>query len=610
MVLTLRFVAACAAVLLAGGPAVAQLPVAPEPHLALDELVKEYKRLGLPLPPPNAELVRLKWTPDTPPCLGFQLPPAKPGDDPQHLIGVRAYRYPPGERVKNGAEALRDVEPTWVADLLCTTAQCRVLGLNEIAEALYARGLEATAKPMPPKWGSGMNQFGTYKYRVNGWQLHVEGNNRSAHLELRHAAFGYWHGKIMAPGSDRKEVLRYLQAADLGFHPDVRDLERTVAPRKSKPGTAEALIDDLTEYQSRDRGFGRPSLDDQHPSEAAYWKLAEMGFDAIPALLDHLHDSRFTRQATGDGNYLVGDEWRLSSPTHVGQLARYLVGHFTGDGVIFGIYPDPRVDAVHAWWEKARKVGEEKWLMSIVLPEVRNDVTAWLGPDRVILRRLGVKYPNRLAEVYRTVLGKRPEVGSRALAFEIVASKLTRTEKLPLLVEGAEHKRLVHRNAALAALATLDPPLFQKHLLATLKKLPPDVEKVGGLWYPHPRLAALVRKTGDPACWDALAALTKQSGVEIRLEIIQTLSEPELPDDKSQRREVLRFLMQFLSDDSVISGDEDQPRERVSDAAITALAAQLGFELNPYTERSPLSRFFLRVVVAKAAAEELERLKK
>ncbi|HEY2911586.1 MAG TPA: hypothetical protein VGI99_15145, partial [Gemmataceae bacterium] len=36
----------------------ARLPVAPPPHPTLDGLVEEYKRLGLPLPPPNAELMR------------------------------------------------------------------------------------------------------------------------------------------------------------------------------------------------------------------------------------------------------------------------------------------------------------------------------------------------------------------------------------------------------------------------------------------------------------------------------------------------------------------------------------------------------------------------
>jgi hypothetical protein len=60
MTLALRFVAICSAVLFACAAAGAQPPAAPEPHLALDGLVKEYKRLGLPLPPANAELVRIR----------------------------------------------------------------------------------------------------------------------------------------------------------------------------------------------------------------------------------------------------------------------------------------------------------------------------------------------------------------------------------------------------------------------------------------------------------------------------------------------------------------------------------------------------------------------
>jgi hypothetical protein len=43
------------------GAATGQVPTAPPPHPALDEVVKEYRRLGLPLPPRGAKLVRINW---------------------------------------------------------------------------------------------------------------------------------------------------------------------------------------------------------------------------------------------------------------------------------------------------------------------------------------------------------------------------------------------------------------------------------------------------------------------------------------------------------------------------------------------------------------------
>src|SRR5258707_628665 len=89
MALRFRLVVVCSVLLLAHASAAAQPAVAPPPHLALDELVKEYKRFGLPLPPPNAELVRVKLTrlSGLPDGLGFRIPPTKPGEDPKYLVG-------------------------------------------------------------------------------------------------------------------------------------------------------------------------------------------------------------------------------------------------------------------------------------------------------------------------------------------------------------------------------------------------------------------------------------------------------------------------------------------------------------------------------------------
>ena len=52
----------------------------------------------------------------------------------------------------------------------------------------------------------------------------------------------------------------------------------------------EALIDGLVDYWQED-GFP-PS---KKSGEEMYWKLAEMGFDAVPTLIEHLNDERLTR---------------------------------------------------------------------------------------------------------------------------------------------------------------------------------------------------------------------------------------------------------------------------------------------------------------------------
>src|SRR5829696_8431030 len=80
---------------------------------------------------------------------------------------------------------------------------------------------------------------------VNGWELRSA--DSSALKELHSVAWIYWSRRVMTADSDRKEVLRHLKELAPDSE-DVRALELTLAPRKSKPGTAEALIDDLTDY--------------------------------------------------------------------------------------------------------------------------------------------------------------------------------------------------------------------------------------------------------------------------------------------------------------------------------------------------------------------------
>ena len=79
MATALRLAAATVFFLLGCEAVFAQPQVTPPPQLALDELVKEYKRCGLPVPPPEAELVRVKWYLGDKPCfLALRYPPTKP----------------------------------------------------------------------------------------------------------------------------------------------------------------------------------------------------------------------------------------------------------------------------------------------------------------------------------------------------------------------------------------------------------------------------------------------------------------------------------------------------------------------------------------------------
>lgn len=161
-----------------------------------------------------------------------------------------------------------------------------------------------------------------------------------------------------------------------------------------------------------------------------------------------------------------------------------------------------------------------------------------------------------MAELYETVLRKQPEADSDALVRVLAAGKLPRERKLAILEEGASNARLSHRLAALAALAELDPPTFRKHLIATLRWLPKDVEGETYWACPEGELAWLVQVSDDPGCWDALAAAARRASVGLRFQLVGGVTQGRdgvefaPAAERRLRRERLRFLAGFLGDDS------------------------------------------------------------
>ena len=114
----------------------------------------------------------------------------------------------------------------------------------------YARGREAVSHPVP-SWQRQWVFMGEYREQrhFTAWLLRGWEDERSMGEELRLAAYDYWKDSGTATDDGRREALRYLK--EIGKDPTlIRDLELTVAPRPSKPGTPEALIDDLTQYYS------------------------------------------------------------------------------------------------------------------------------------------------------------------------------------------------------------------------------------------------------------------------------------------------------------------------------------------------------------------------
>ncbi|MDY3555394.1 hypothetical protein R5W24_004537 [Gemmata sp. JC717] len=451
--------------------------------------------------------------------------------------------------------------------------------------------------------------------------------------ELRLIAWRFWGGSLTARGTDRREALRQLKVlateyktlrtpeADTFF----RQLELTLAPRTAKPGTVEALIDELTDY------WDDPySLLPTPAAPTSYWRLAELGFDAVPALIAHLNDDRLTR-AHG-----LGSQFGTSHHLTVGHLCSRLLFYLSAGTISAnqqweagGARLDPA--EVRKWFAAAQKVGEERWLVMHAVPPFvgravayREDRPVFVGKGLVshegrtephIVRVLGAKYPARLPAVYRTMLGISVEGGILDdFVNELVASRLPRDQKIALLEEGAASDSPDHWVPALEGLAQLDRARLRRHLKPALMR----VWLRAWLGHPDPkdgsRLVRLAEAADDRGCWEALASATRAVGVGCRMDAIRHIvpcAPPDRPDP--MRHERTRFLMPFL-DDRTVDKDGDGTGPEVRDYAASQLAGLLGFRVqrDPFlyrpvfdAERDPISRVIFRMAARRAGARVL-----
>jgi hypothetical protein len=500
-------------------------------------------------------------------------------------------------------------------DLLSLAVQCKARGWDALARKAYDRFRADQAE-----WEASIAN--DPRYRLWREQRTPEERATSASAALRRTAWRHWEGQVTAGGSDRKLVLARLRAtaqgdppfSSLAYTSFLKDLELTVAARTSKPGSVEALIDDLMEY--------RPRFSEEVDPEAAFWALAEWGFDAVPALIAHAQDRRFTRETTAMFNNF--------RPYHVrvGHLASRLLDDLSGGELgVWGLRGDVAdLDAARAWWEIARLFGEERWLVEHALPgtDPEGEASFSYSPNVVIFRALGSKYPARLGEVYRTVLRKRPKLESEALARVLAASQIPRERKVALLEEGAGHATFAHRLAALKGLSDVDSAALRKPLIRVLDTLHNDIDSHHYWAAPEEDLVYLVQRADDPACWDALARTARRVAVGLRFQFIANVTYYRQfgllanagPEGRC-RRESIRFLVGFLNDGATrgdvrsakqldsLSAAEGSTTLEVRDFA----ANQLSFILSaPYTvdpDDGALHRFITRCALARLATLEL-----
>ncbi len=548
----------------------------------LDELLTLYKDYGLPLPPDAARLVRFPNGTSTQDdsgkhipfyALGFWLNPTATKELPEILVGPVHFRYAsdvwrdPPQRVDPKSVSLDHVEPGWRTALdplnaaLATLIQCHARGYEPLARRLVAPSLSVD------RWGGPGAVWGNAPpLHPNGKKATAEENDRALKVRLAELAWNYWEGELLDEKSDWHGVasrLTHLLEVQPALEDDsrrrlIQSIEEALEPSRSKPGSIEALIDDLVNVTNQVSAAAEP--------DARILRVEALGFDTVPALIAHCQDQRLTHSANPRVNNFP------PSMRVVGEVVSDILQHFAGEDLGTDSLPRAlgqgvRKDEVQKWWDDARKATEETYAVAHIFRradkmDLVNDT--WL---RVMER----KYPARLPEIYDQCLASA--VPSAEIAKAIGRAALSKDEKLRLLQRGLQSENPDHQHWALVAILPIDPALANAAIVKRLDDLP---EKTSGpVWTSwEAAVAHLAMESDSPEVWRALLRAAQRADVSLRMELMNPMD--YLYIGERQRQQRLAFLAAFL--------DDQTERDRKSDQKLYS-GPCAGFEFDRITVR-------------------------
>jgi hypothetical protein len=522
-------------------PAVALVMIASDDAVSarLDHLLAIHRSYELPLPSPDAVLVRFTYSPG-----GNQRTTALAFCEPSELERLTGNSW---------CQSVTVVKPDPVT--LGTEVD---FGDLQFALQCHERGWRALARAALRKW------------------LTVSAEQRGDRT-LARLAWSHWRDyishsstplSVIATHMKRALPHRGIENADDGAL--VRSLELAAVPRNSPPGSDDALIDELIE--AGDTGpFGQ---------SWPYRALALRGFAAVPALIAHLGDDRLVRHGRAQHDFRGG----RSHYKRVKDVVYQLLCEFAGEPLDQSDDPASclanRSYAVGKWFADAHKMGEEKYVGS------RVGRSAHRGSERVLFAILVERYPARLPEVYRRLMDDEPGMSHYGYQYAeaVAAAPLPLADKLKVLEYAARHREPEHRWDGISALRRFDPRRANEFLVAALDKVQryPTQDEV--------RLAYLVSGDPDPVVWAALARAAKRVDPGTRVELLYAACGRR--PDPATRHLQLAFAVSFLADTEVWDTTYGTQHNRayngrgfeqgaVRNYAAAVLAQALGLEAYP-----------------------------
>jgi hypothetical protein len=542
----------------------------------LDRLLIEYRALGLPLPPKGARLVQ----------------DHRINDDP---------------RSNSLAWLVKDACGKKPSYLLCGTFQVPLKSGSDTAKAVDRRKAAAQAKEQ----GYHQSLFFALQCHSLGWTdlartIAAQSGDRLSLEKLREHAWWFWEKQVFLPFVTRAEVARRMRVL-MTIEPNLRkpyheamfeSVQALLVPRKSKPGSVEAMIDELVEwdekngYEERD-GDLMPAKD--NPDE----RLGRLYFKAVPALIEHLEDKRLTRRISGP---IIKFMYQMRVEHIVSEILESIACKKIGEQGLAS--PVSKTDALK-WWTEAKKMGEEKYALCHVLPADGESFSASedgiYSVNRYPVLILQKRYPAQLPGLYRKLLDDRPTLYSNVLARAIAESSLPLRVKRDVLLQGVRRKQLRHQVDAVRALKGLDHPLFVKLLIPMLERLPGDLPEP---WYTeevfHP--CSLLKYTSDAQVWKTIDKVTRRAKVDVRLSLLQWPGYAEITNAAIRKRQ-LAYLASYLSDKEEGNQSESH-RIAVRDLAAMLMAERLNIPFSSNEKTTAVDWARLREQVTRAWKRE------
>lgn len=480
--------------------------------------------------------------------------------------------------------SLEGIDRLCAEEWLTLAVAAHHLGWNELAREAFTRGQTSYGLLGYPAWDYEDNPFHTLTI-------------------LRRIAWDQAYSDLTKPRSNRETALRLfrqIQADDFRWrlerHVDlVAALNRTICdPEVAKVGTTR-VVDELVDCL--DRGGGRVGLSDLDSKIKA---ICSKGFDVVPALIDHLDDSRLTRSAQ-----LMGfNNGTWSDVVPVGRICdRILYELSSGEFV-----SDPEMPIATAkqlaqrWFAQAQKIGEQKWATTHVIRDART--------NPFLLRLLATKYPKQLVACYEEILKTTTGIPSDSVVVNLLDTDLPQEDKTELLVRAIEHKEYRHRRPAMFGLMHLDESRFRLALPRYIEQLPTSSamgrdDAIG--WYELEMLSTVE----DVAVWESFGKKVLKLPAGDRIPFLRGIELEAQMSNPKRLKSRMAFIDVLWADPTVRIGNKTEglydyyayPKLAVQDAVTLRMGDLLDIDVPWDQNRSPAEWKKLREKVQAALAE-------